>query len=59
MKKRVLKRLIESGVVVGTIKLTKLALIIAEHFRGERQYGSEWLLPIIGLFILIMIEGDD
>lgn len=59
MKKRVLKRLIESGVVVGTIKLTQLAVISAEQFRGERQYGSEWLLPIIGLFILIMIEGDE
>ena len=59
MKKRILKRLIESGVVVATIKLTQLAVISAEQFRGEKQYGSEWLLPIIGLTILIMIEGDD
>lgn len=59
MKKRILKRLIESSVVVGTIKLTQLAIISAQEFRGTKQYGGEWLIPIIGLFILIMIEGDE
>lgn len=56
MKKRILKRLIESGVVIGTIKLTQLAIISAQEFRGSKQYGGEWLIPIIGLFILLLME---
>lgn len=56
MKKRIIKRLIESGVVVGTIKLTQLAIISAQEFRGSKQYGAEWLIPIIGLFILLLME---
>lgn len=56
MKKRIIKRLIESGVVIGTIKLTQLAIISAQEFRGSKQYGVEWLIPIIGLFILLLME---
>lgn len=58
MKKRILKRLIEAGVFVTTIKLTQIAIVYADNFRGEKQYGSEYLIPIIGLFILLLMEGD-
>lgn len=58
MKKRILKRLIEAGVFVTTIKLTQIAIICADNWRGEKQYGSEYLIPIIGLLILLLMECD-
>lgn len=55
-KKKFLVRILEIAVFIGTIILTILAINYANKVRGHIAYGGEYLIPIGGLLIILVIE---
>lgn len=55
-KKRFVVRAIEITIFVGSIILTPIAIIYANKIRGYHALGGEYLLPILGLLIIMIIE---
>jgi hypothetical protein len=55
-KKKFLVRILEMVVFIGTIILTILAINYANKVRGHIAYGGEYLIPIGGLLIILVIE---
>lgn len=55
-KKKFLVRFIELIVIVLTIIITVVSIKYANKIRGYRAIGGEYLIPIIGLIILLAIE---
>ena len=57
--KKLIKRITEAGIIVATARIMPMAINYANTFRGRTdQYGAEWLIPGIALFLLILIEGE-
>ena len=50
-KKKFIVRIIELLVIIATIILTVTAI------RGYKAYGGEYLIPIIGLVIILVLEA--
>jgi hypothetical protein len=55
-KKKFLVRILEMVVFIGTIILTILAINYTNKVRGHIAYGGEYLIPIGGLLIILVIE---
>ncbi len=55
-KKKFIVRVIEIAIIIATIILTILAISYANKIRGYEAYGGEYLIPIIGLVIVVIIE---
>ena len=55
-KKKFIIRTIETLIILTTIILTPIAIIYANKIRGHTAYGGEWLIPIFGLLIILIIE---
>lgn len=55
-KKKFLVRILEIVVFIGTIILTILAINYANKVKGHIAYGGEYLIPIGGLLIILVIE---
>lgn len=55
-KKKFFVRFIELLVIVLTIIITVVSIKYANKIRGYRAIGGEYLIPIIGLIILLAIE---
>lgn len=55
-KKKFLVRILEILVIVGTIILTILSINYANKFRGHKAYGGEYLVPVLGLIVILIIE---
>ena len=55
-KKKFLVRILEIAIIIGTIILTILAINYANKIRGHIAYGGEYLIPIGGLLIILVIE---
>lgn len=55
-KKKFIIRTIETLVIQITIILTPIAIIYANKVRGHIAYGGEWLVPIFGLILILIIE---
>lgn len=55
-KKKFLVRILEMFVFIGTIILTILAINYTNKVRGHIAYGGEYLIPIGGLLIILVIE---
>lgn len=55
-KKKFFVRFIELLVIVLTIIITVISIKYANKIRGYRAIGGEYLIPIIGLIILLAIE---
>ena len=55
-KKKFLVRILEIAVIIGTIILTILAINYANKIRGHIAYGGEYLIPVLGLLIILVIE---
>lgn len=56
-KKKFLVRILELIVIITTIVLTILAINYANRIRGHIAYGGEYLVPVFGLIIILVIEG--
>lgn len=55
-KKKFIVRIIEVVVILATIILTVLAINYATKLRGYRAIGGEYLIPILGLLLVLIIE---
>lgn len=56
-KKKFIVRIIELLVIIATIILTVKAITYATAIRGYKAYGGEYLIPIIGLVIILVLEA--
>lgn len=55
-KKKFIVRIIELLVIIATIILTVKAIAYATAIRGYKGYGGEYLIPILGLIIILVLE---
>lgn len=55
-KKKFIVRIIELLVIIGTIILTILSINYANKLRGYQAYGGEYLIPVLGLLVVLVIE---
>ncbi len=55
-KKKFITRILELITILGTIILTPISINYANNFRGYQGYGGEYLIPILGLLIILVIE---
>ena len=55
-KKKFIVRIIEILIIIATIILTILATNYANKIRGYSAMGGEYLIPILGLLIILVIE---
>lgn len=55
-KKKFIVRTIELLVIIATIILTIKAIGYATLIRGYKGYGEEYLIPILGLIIVLVLE---
>ena len=56
-KKKFIVRIIELLVIIATIILTIKAVQYATIIRGYNGYGGEYLVPILGLIIILILES--
>ena len=50
------KFLVEILVIIVTIILTILSINYANKIRGHKAYGGEYLVPVLGLIVILIIE---
>lgn len=55
-RKKFIVRIIEIVIIIATIILTILAINYATKLRGYIAYGGEYLIPILGLLLVLNIE---
>lgn len=55
-KKKFVVRILEILVIIGTIILTILSINYANKLRGYPAYGGEYLIPVLGLLVVLVIE---
>lgn len=55
-KKKFIVRILEIIVLLATIVLTPMAIKYATILRGYEAVGGEYLIPILGLIIVMIIE---
>lgn len=56
-KKKFIIRIIELLVIIATIILTIKSIQYATIIRGYKGYGGEYLVPILGLIIILILES--
>lgn len=55
-KRKFVARILEVTVLVGTIILTPIAIKYTTEIRGYGAYGGEYLIPVLGIAIAMIIE---
>lgn len=55
-KKKFVTRILDILVIIGTIILTPLVINYASQLRGYKAFGGEYLIPLVGLVILLIAE---
>ena len=55
-KKKFIVRILELITIIATIILTIVSIKYANRIRGYKGYGGEYLIPILGLIIVLVLE---
>lgn len=55
-KKKFIVRILEVAVLIGIFILTPIAINYANSLRGYKAFGGEYLIPVLGLTIIMIIE---
>lgn len=55
-RKKFTTRILELITILGTIILTPISINYANSFRGYQSYGGEYLVPVLGLIVILIIE---
>ena len=55
-KKKLIIRIIELLIIIATIILTPMAIKYATAVRGYDAVGGEYLVPVLGLMVILIIE---
>ena len=56
-KKRFIVRILELITVIATIILTIVSIKYAIRIRGYKAFGGEYLIPVFGLIIVLVLES--
>lgn len=57
-KKKFKMRIAELLIILNTVILTIVSIGYAEQLRGYKASGGEYLIPVFGLLILLIIEDS-
>lgn len=55
-RKKFVARISEVIILLVTIALTPMAINYATALRGHTAYGGEYLVPFLGLLVIMIIE---
>lgn len=55
-RKKFIARILEILIILGTIILTPLAINYANQLREYKALGGEYLIPLVGVVVLLIIE---
>lgn len=55
-KKKFLIRILEVLIIIATIILTIVSINYANKIRGYQASGGEYLVPVLGLLLILVIE---
>lgn len=55
-KKKLIVRILELIVILGTIILTPMAIKYATTIRGYKAIGGKYFIPLLGLLLIMIIE---
>lgn len=56
-KKKFIVRILELITIIATIILTIVSIKYANRIRGYKAFGGEYLVPIFGLIIVLVLES--
>lgn len=56
-KKKFIVRILEIFIIIATIILTILSIKYATKIRGHQAFGGEYLVPVLGLIIILVLES--
>ncbi len=56
-KKKFIIRILELLTIIATIILTIKSIQYATIIRGYKGYGGEYLVPVLGLIIILVLES--
>lgn len=54
--KKFITRIIDLVIIIATTVLTPMVINYANAWRGYKGFGGEYLIPILGLVIVMIIE---
>lgn len=55
-KKKFIVRILEVLIIIATIILTIVSINYANKIRGCQAIGGEYLVPVLGLLLILIIE---
>lgn len=55
-RKKFIVRILELIIIIATIILTVVSINYANLLRGHKEYGGEYLVPVFGLLLILIIE---
>jgi len=55
-KKKFIIRILEVLIIIATIILTIVSINYANKIRGYQAFGGEYLVPVLGLLLILIIE---
>lgn len=55
-KKKFIVRILELITIIATIILTIVSIKYANRIRGYKAFGGEYLVPVFGLIIVLVLE---
>lgn len=56
-KKKFIVRILELITIIATIILTIVSIKYALRIRGYKAFGGEYLIPVFGLIIVLVLES--
>lgn len=56
-KKKFIVRILEILIIIATIILTIVSIKYATKIRGHQAFGGEYLVPVLGLIIILVLES--
>lgn len=56
-KKKFIVRILEILIIIASIILTILSIKYATKIRGHQAFGGEYLVPVLGLIIILVLES--
>ena len=56
-KKKLIERILELITIIATIILTIVSIEYANRIRGYKAFGGEYLVPVFGLIIVLVLES--
>lgn len=56
-REKFIARITELIIFLATILITPMVINYANELRGHQAYGGEYLVPVLGLIVILIIEA--